>query len=197
MLRPYRHSFMNSAGNQRSNHMRRNSFPPPNRVNAFIGFSFEMNLFRADAQRFCQRLPHLREMRAKLRLFGNHHRIDMLDRKMLLIQQLSCMFQKDHAVRALPLWIGVRKMRPDIAKPRRPQQRIAKSMCQHVAVRVPHRSFVKRQLNPANNKFPPLRQAMQVITDSRPACRSPRSLDSPSAALDPPCKEKTEADEKN
>src|SRR6267143_1951882 len=154
MLRPYRHSFMNSVGNQRSNHMRRNSFTPPNRI-------------------------------------------DMLDRKMFLIQQLSCMFQEDHAVRALPLCIRVRKMRPDIAKPRRAQQGIAKSMRQHVAIRVPHRSFVKRQLNPANDEFPPLRQAMQVITDSRPACRSPRSLDSPSAALDPPCKEKTEADEKN
>jgi len=31
-------------------------------------------------------------MRAELGLFRNHHRIDMLDREMFLIQQLLCMF---------------------------------------------------------------------------------------------------------
>src|SRR6266849_9930803 len=156
MLRPLQAQFDSSARNQRSNDMRRNRFPPPDRVNAFVGLGFQMNLFGADAQRLCQRLPHLREMRPQLGLFRNDHRIDMLDREMFLVQQLLRMLQEEHAVRALPLWIGVRKMRPDIAKPRRTQQRIAHSMRQHIAIRMSYWSFVKRQLNPTNDEFPPL-----------------------------------------
>src|SRR5882762_5146491 len=88
-------------------------------------------------------------------------------------------------------------MRSDVTKPRRPQQRIAKSMRQHISIRMSHRPLVERQLVPANNKFPAPFEPVQVVTDSRLGCRSPSSLDSPGAALDPPCKEKTEPDENN
>src|SRR6266403_1786177 len=88
-------------------------------------------------------------------------------------------------------------MRSDVTKPRRPQQRIAKSMRQHISIRMSHRPLVERQLDPANNKFPAPFKPVQVVTDSRLGCRSPSSLDSPGAALDPPFKEKTEPDEKN
>src|SRR5258707_337667 len=65
------------------------------------------------------------------------------------------MLQKNQTVRALPLRIRIRKMRPDISQPGGPEQRIAKRMCQHISIRMPHRPFVKRQLNPANNQLPP------------------------------------------
>src|SRR5260370_945195 len=166
MLRPLQAQFDASARNQRSNDMRRNRFPPPDRVNAFVGLGFQMNLFGADAQSLCQRLPHLGKMRPQLRLFSNHPRIDMLDHKMLLVQQLLRMFQEKHPVRPLPLWIGARKMRPDTANPRRTQQRIAQRMRQHIAIRMSYGSFVKRQSNPPDHELAPLRQPMQVIADS-------------------------------
>src|SRR5713226_6859500 len=109
----------NSAGSECSNHMRRDRFSAADRVNAFVGLGFQMNLIAANPQSLAERLPHLRKMGTKLRLFDDDHSIDVLDREMLFIQKLFCVFQKEHAVRALPLWIGVGKMRPDIAKPRR------------------------------------------------------------------------------
>src|SRR5258708_15339808 len=131
--------------------MRRDGFPAADRVDAFVRLCFQMNLIGANAQRFCQRLTHLREMRAQLGLFSDDHGIDMLDREMFLIQQLSYMFQENQTVRALPLWIRVRKMRTDVAKPRLPQQRIANTMRNHIAIEVSHVSFVKMQLHPAND----------------------------------------------
>jgi len=76
------------------------------------------------------------------------------------------MLQKNHAVRALPLRIRIRKMRPDISQPRRPQQRIAHRMRQHVPIRMPHRPFAERHFNPADNQFPAAFQPVQVVSDS-------------------------------
>src|SRR5258708_7075561 len=116
--------------------MRRDGFPPPDRIDALVGLGFQMNLFGADAQRLCERLPHLRKMRPQLRLFSTPPPSDMLDREMFLIQQLLRMPQEEHAVRAFPPRIGVRKMRPDTADPRRTQQRVAHRMRQHIAIRM-------------------------------------------------------------
>src|SRR6266568_2419204 len=191
---PLRAQLCNSARlAECSNNVRRDGFAAPDRVNAFIGLGFQMNFFRANAQRLCQRLAHLREVRSQLGLFRNHHRIDVLDREMLFIQQLFCMFQEEHAVRALPLWIGVRKIRSDVAEPRRTQQRIAKRMRQHVPVRVPHRSFVKRQLNPPNDERPPLFQPVQIIPNSSSDRSRYRNSSSSPFSLHLPHQEETES----
>src|SRR5712692_10563311 len=177
--------------------MRRNRFPAPNGVNALVGLRLEMNLVRADAQRPRQRLAHLWKMRPELWLLHNHHGIDVFNRELLLIQQLLRMLQKEHAVRALPLRIAVRKMCSDIAKPCGPQQRIAHRMRQHIPIRMSHRPLIERQFNPANNKRPPLFKPVQVVPDTYLASLCSSCLSSPIAVLDPPCKVKTESDEKN
>src|SRR5712692_10341111 len=107
-------------------------------------------------------------MWSELRLFGDHDGIDPLNRKMLFIEQSSCMFQKEQAARALPFRIRVRKMRADVAQSRRTQQRIAHRVRQHVTIRMPHRPLVKPYFDSADDERPPLGQPMQVVADSRP-----------------------------
>ncbi len=57
-------------------------------------------------------------------------------------------------------------MRADIAESRRSQQRVAHRMRQHISVRMPHRPFIERQLNPADDQLPPFRQPVQVVPDA-------------------------------
>src|SRR5258708_22640449 len=85
---------------------------------------------------------------------------------MLLIQQLLGVFQKEQAVCALPLRIRIRKMRADISQACRAQQRVAQRMRQHVAVRMPDGTFVKRQLDASDYELASFRQPVQVVADS-------------------------------
>ena len=101
---------------QRSNHVRRNRFPAPYRVHAFIRLRLEVNFLGRHAQRAGQRFAHLEKMRTELGFFRDHHGVDVLDREILFGQQLFCMLQKNQAVRAFPFRIRVRKMREALAK---------------------------------------------------------------------------------
>src|SRR5258707_15673609 len=121
-----------------------------------------MNFLGRYAKRARYRLAHPWEMRPQLRLLRDHDRIDVLNRKMFFSQQLLRMFQENQTIRALPLRIRVRKMSPDIPKPGRTEQRIAKRMRQHIAVRMSHRASDEGQLNPAHNQFSPSFQPMQI-----------------------------------
>ena len=105
-------------------------------------------------------------MRAKLGAFQNHHSIDVLDNEMLFVQEFSGVLEKQQAVRALPLGIAVRKVRADVAEPRSPQQRIAKRVCHHVAVRMPHWALLVRHFNSPDDQLAPFGQAMQVIANA-------------------------------
>jgi len=107
------------SGNQRRYNLRGNGFTPANRIHAFIGLRLKVNLLYGYAERFGQRLPHLREMRAQLR-FSRITTRPRVRSRFLLFQQLLGMFQEPQTIGALPLWIAVRKMRPDISKPAAP-----------------------------------------------------------------------------
>src|SRR6266850_580951 len=155
-----------SAGNKCRNNVCGNSFTPANRIHAFIGLRLEVNLLRRYAKRSGQRFPHFWKIRPQLRLLEDHHRVHVFDREFLLFKKLLGMFEEQQAVGALPLRIAIRKMRADISEPRRTKQRIAKRMRQHVAVRVPHRPLVERQLHPANDKLSPRFQPVQVVADA-------------------------------
>src|SRR5690348_1020010 len=76
------------------------------------------------------------------------------------------MFQEEQAVRAFPLRIGVWKMRADIAESRCAQQRIAKRMREHVAIRMSYRSFVKGQFDAADDEGSTLFETMQVVANT-------------------------------
>ena len=58
-------------------------------------------------------------MRPQFRPLANHHRVQMIDAQAAFVEQSPRVFEKNQARRALPLRIGVRKMRADIPKPRR------------------------------------------------------------------------------
>ena len=58
-------------------------------------------------------------------------------------EQIADALQKSQAGRILPLRIGVRKMRADVAEPRGAQQRVADRMRERVAVGMAHGPFVE------------------------------------------------------
>ena len=54
----------------------------------------------------------------------------------------------------------------DVAEPRSPQQRIAKRVGHHVAVRMPHWALLVRHFNSPDDQLAPFGQAMQVIANA-------------------------------
>src|SRR5579859_1421833 len=105
-------------------------------------------------------------MRPELRLFGDDHGIYVLDGKLFIREQLFGVLQKEEAVRAFPLRVGVGKMRADVAEPCRTQQRIAKRVSEHVTVGMTHRALIKRQLDSADDELSPFGQAVQIVPDA-------------------------------
>lgn len=90
------------------------------------------------------------------------------------------MLEKTETLRILPLRIGVRKMRADIAEACSTQKRVTNGVCQRISIRVPDRAFFERDLNSAKNKLAPRGEPVQVITDAgsahRPTSAAIRSL---------------------
>jgi hypothetical protein len=125
-----------------------------------------MNVIGGNAERARKRFAHFREVRPELWFFRDDDRVDVFNREMLFVKQSSRVFEEKQAVRAFPLWIGIRKMRSNIAESSGAEQRIAHGMRQHIAIRVSDRSFVKGQLDPTNNQFSPFREAMEVISNA-------------------------------
>src|SRR5262249_46997694 len=105
-------------------------------------------------------------MRAELRLLGNHHGIDVLDREAFFVEQLSRVLQKHQAVRALPLRIGVREVCADVAESRGAKQRVAERVSEHVSIGMTHWAFFERELDAANNQRAALGKSMQVIPNA-------------------------------
>src|ERR1700693_1150479 len=136
---------------QRGHHISRNSLTASDRINSFIRFGLQVNAIRRDAKRLRQCLAHLGKVWTQFRPFENDHRIDMLDRECLIVQQARRVFQKLHAVGAFPLRIGIRKMRADIPTSCRAKKCLAKRRRQNTADRMPRRAFIKRHFKPADN----------------------------------------------
>src|SRR5215469_8026504 len=105
-------------------------------------------------------------MRAQLGTLENHDGVYVLDGEMLFIKQLAGVLKEQKAVRALPLGIGVGKMHADIAEAGRSKQRVTERVRHDVAVGMPHRSFVKRNLNAADDELSAFRKAVQVVADA-------------------------------
>jgi hypothetical protein len=88
------------------------------------------------------------------------------DRSLFTCEEFARMRQEQQAVRAFPLRIGIGKVRADISRPRRAKQRIAERMRDHVTVRMPHRPFIKRHFDAADDEFAAFREAVQVVADA-------------------------------
>jgi hypothetical protein len=135
-------------------------------VDAFIGFSFQVNCFGRDAKGFCEGFAHFRKMRAELWFFHDHNGVYVLDRQTFFVEKLASVFEKHQAVRAFPFGIGVWEMSSDIAECRCAQQRVAHGVGENIAVGVPDRSFVERERDAADDERAALRQAVQVVADA-------------------------------
>jgi hypothetical protein len=64
------------------------------------------------------------------------------------------MLQETQAMSIFPARIGIRKMRANIAQPRRPQERVADRVRQRVSIGMADRPFFERDLNAAKYQFP-------------------------------------------
>ena len=151
---------------QGRHHIRGNRLTAPDRINALIRLGLQMNAACRDTKSLRQCLAHPRKMWPQFRSFEYHYRIDMLNRKFLLAQQPRRMLQKLHAISAFPLWIGIRKMRANIAQPCRAKKRVAERMRHNISVRMSNRTLVKRHFDPPDNQFPSRFQPVQVVPDA-------------------------------
>src|SRR4029077_15462696 len=114
-------------------------------------------------------------MRAQLRFFQDDDRIDVQYSEAPFNEQVAHSLQESQARNILPSRSGIRKMRADIAKPRRAEQRVADGVGQRVAVGVSRGPLVERNLDAAEDEFAALREAVKVIADPRTGHRDARS----------------------
>ena len=141
-------------------------FAVANRVDAFVGFGFEVNSFRGKAQRFGEHFAHLGEMRAKLRALKDHNGVDVLDGKVPFVKKFANVFEKVKAVRAFPLGIAIREMRANIAEAGGTEERIANGVREDVAIGMPDRPFAEGNYDAADDEIAASGEAMQVVANS-------------------------------
>lgn len=92
-----------------------NGFAAADRIYAFVGFGFQVDSVGRDTERFCQSFAHFGEMRAEFGALENYNDVDMVDSEQVLIEKLAGVFEKEQAVGAFPLRIGVGEMCADVA----------------------------------------------------------------------------------
>src|SRR6476646_1395704 len=146
--------------------MRGDGFAAADSVNAFVGLGFEMNVIDGDAQSAGEGFAHFRKVRTQLRLFQDDDGIDVLDGEVFFVEQFLGVLEKKKTVRAFPFWIGVRKMRADIAETSGAEHRVTERMRQNVAVGVSDGTFVKRKFDSADDQLAPFREPMKIVTNA-------------------------------
>ncbi len=125
---------------------------PISPVPSFV-FAFRLICSAAIPRAFRQRNAHRGEMRAQLGAFADDHRIQMIHTHAPLVEQPPRVFEKDQARHALPLRVGIWKVRSDVSEPCGAQQRVAKGMAEHVAVGMAHGAFIERNVDSANHQL--------------------------------------------
>jgi len=141
-------------------------FAPADGVYAFVGFGLEVDFFGGNAQRFGEGFAHFGEMRAEFGAFEDDDGVHVFDGEMLLVEKFAGMLEKLQAVGALPLGVGVRKMRADVAKARGAEQRVAERVGDHIAVGVAYRPFIEGDFDPADDELAAFREAMEIVADA-------------------------------
>jgi len=84
-------------------------------VHAFIRLSLQADLFRLNFERLRESGLHGSKVRPQLGLFGDHDGVNVADALLAILQYLGDLVEKNEAGDALPLRIGVREKRADIA----------------------------------------------------------------------------------
>src|SRR5260221_4793856 len=105
-------------------------------------------------------------MRAEFWAFQDDNGVHVFDGEMFFVEKFTGVFEKLQAVRALPLGIGVREMRADVAKPSGAQQRVAERVGDHVPVGVADGALVERDFDATDDELAPFGEAMQVVANA-------------------------------
>src|SRR5215472_1503404 len=155
-----------SVDAQRDDCMRRDRFASADCIDSFVGLRFEINFARSDAERLSQRRTHRGKMRAEFRPLANDYCIDIHDTEATVRQKPANMLQKNQARCPFPLRVGVGKVCANVTEAGCAQQRVSNRVTQHVAVRVPLRTFLEWHLDAANHQLPSFDERMQVVADS-------------------------------
>ena len=132
-----------NVGGERSDYMGGDGLAAADGVDTLVGFGLQVDCFRSNTERFGQDFAHLREMRTELGFFHDHHGVDVIDPKALIVQQFAGMFEEQQAVGALPSGIRVGKVPTDVAEPGSSEQSVAQGVRQNIAIGVARWTFVK------------------------------------------------------
>src|SRR5882762_6416039 len=96
---------------------------------------------------------HFGEMRAELWAFQNDDSVDMFNGEVFFVEKFARVLQEEKAICALPLGIGIGKMRADVSQTRRAQQRVAECVGHYVAVGMSHGALVERDFDAADDEL--------------------------------------------
>src|ERR1051326_1845169 len=107
--------------------MRGNCLAASNRVDSLVGLAFDTDARGVDAQRTGDRAAHGVDVIADFRLLENDGDIDVADLVSEAVDERDGAPQQIDARRILPRWVGVGKMRADVAEADRPEYRDRKS----------------------------------------------------------------------
>ena len=135
-------------------------------VDTFVGLGFQMNRFRRDPERFCERFAHFWEMGAEFRFFGDYDGIHVLDSQMLFIEKFARVFEERQAVRAFPLGIGVGEMRADIAERGGSKQRIANRVGENITIGMTDWTFVEGDDDAADDERTAFGKTVEIVANA-------------------------------
>jgi hypothetical protein len=105
-------------------------------------------------------------MRTEFRALADHYGIEVGDAQVLFVQELSGVFKEKQAGRAFPFWIGVRKMRADVAKACGTEQRVAQGVYEYITIGMSDGPLIERDFDSADHELAAFSEAMQIVANS-------------------------------
>ena len=141
-------------------------FATANSVYAFVGLGFEVDFFGRNAERLREGFAHFGKVWAELGSLENHNDIDVLDSQSVLIEELARVLQKEQAVGALPLGIGVGEMLADVAESRGAKESVAEGVGDHITIRMANRPLVEGHVYAADDELATIGKAVKVVADA-------------------------------
>jgi hypothetical protein len=98
--------------------------------------------------------------------FAQHRDIDVDHLVVELFEQVIRALQQLQRVGVLPLRIGRREMRSNVAQSRRAEQRIGQRMCNRIRIGVSVQPAFVRDLDAGQDQLPARRKAMGIVSDA-------------------------------
>jgi hypothetical protein len=133
-------------------------------VEALAGFGLDAYLPGSNGENGGELFLHAGYVRGKLGLFEADGGIHVHDGVTSLADEASNLAEEKEAGDVAPPRGSVGEMVADIAECRGAQQRVTDGVDEGVAIRVAQGAFVERNVNAAQNQFPPARgEAMHIV----------------------------------